>query len=49
MAADAAFPHRLAGLFKDLLHFDVLQKLQVAGFVSALDFSDGAEAGGGAE
>ena len=43
MTADAAFPHAFAGLFKDLLHFDVLQKLEVAGFVGAFDVADQAE------
>lgn len=41
VAADAAFPHAFAGLLEDLLHFDVLEELEVALFMGAFDGADG--------
>ena len=46
MTADAAFPHAFTGLFEDLLHFDVLEELEIALFMSLFDGADGAELGG---
>ena len=46
VTADAAFPHAFAGLFEDLLHFNVLQKLEIAFFVGLFDGGDSAELGG---
>lgn len=46
VAAFTALPHHDFTLGKDLLHFDVLQKLQEALFVSLLDGADGAELSG---
>lgn len=46
VAANAAFPHAFASLFKDLLHFDVLEKLEVAFFVGAFDSANSTELGG---
>ena len=46
VSAVAAFPHGLAGLFKDLLHFYVVQQLAIALLMSFLNGGHGAEPGG---
>ena len=46
VTANAAFPHVLTGLFEDLVHFDVLQELEVTFFVGAFDVADRTETRG---
>ena len=43
VTAFAALPHDFVGLFKEGLYFDVLQKLEIAFFVSLFDGAHGTE------